>query len=150
MRDIIFFTLSLVVAFMLMVWLPQASPTIYSPPWVFLVLSYWVIKKPHIIGLSIVFLVSLFMDVMTGALMGVHALAMIVPMFVLLIVRPARLNALYQLLLMFLLVLVYQVVLVCVHGFMGVSPASYQYWLSPISAAVVWAVMVMPFKGSHR
>ena len=137
MRDIIFFTVSLLFAFMLMVWMPQAASTIYSPPWVFLVLSYWVIKKPGHVGLSIVFFASLLMDMMTGALLGVHAIAMIVPMSVLLIVRPARLNALYQLLLMFVLVLVYQMIVACVHGFMGASPVSYQYWLSPVSAVIV-------------
>lgn len=46
------------------------------PEWISLVLIYWVIALPHRIGVLWGFAVGLFQDVLTGAVLGQHALAM--------------------------------------------------------------------------
>ena len=46
------------------------------PEWLTLVLLYWVIALPHRIGVLWGFAVGLFQDVLTGAVLGQHALAL--------------------------------------------------------------------------
>lgn len=46
------------------------------PEWIALVLIYWVIALPHRIGVVWGFTVGLFHDVLSGAILGQHALAL--------------------------------------------------------------------------
>ncbi|MGE0384200.1 MAG: rod shape-determining protein MreD [Gammaproteobacteria bacterium] len=66
-------TLSFVVAFMLTA-LPLPSwASAWRPAWVAMVLVYWCIALPQRVGVVIAWVVGLFLDVLTGALLGQHA-----------------------------------------------------------------------------
>lgn len=52
------------------------------PLWITLVLIYWVIALPHRIGVFWGFAVGLFLDVLTGAVLGQHAVALAVVAYV--------------------------------------------------------------------
>lgn len=54
--------------------LPQAL-ALFRPEWVALAVVYWVIALPHRVGVFWGFSAGLFMDVLTGALLGQYALS---------------------------------------------------------------------------
>lgn len=55
--------------------LPEAA-SLGRPDWISLVLIYWVIALPHRVGVLWGFAVGLFQDVLTGAVLGQHAVAL--------------------------------------------------------------------------
>ena len=44
------------------------------PEWVFVILLFWVVSQPHYVGMCVAFLVGILMDLLTGTLLGQHAL----------------------------------------------------------------------------
>ena len=92
------------------------------------------------------------MDVMLGSPLGAHALALIIPIFVLLAFfkGAAHYKSWQQAILVAGLMLMYQLIFVCIYGFMGMSPASYHYFLSPLTAMLVWIFMVLLLKRAKK
>jgi rod shape-determining protein MreD len=54
----------------------------FRPQWVTLVLLYWVIALPHRVGVGSGFGVGIVLDVLTGTLLGQHALGLSIVTFV--------------------------------------------------------------------
>ena len=54
----------------------------FRPQWVTLVLLYWAIALPHRIGVGSGFLVGIVLDVLTGTLLGQHALGLTIVTFI--------------------------------------------------------------------
>ena len=48
----------------------------WRPAWVTLVLAYWVLALPHRVGVGVGWGLGLLLDVLTGALLGQHALSL--------------------------------------------------------------------------
>jgi rod shape-determining protein MreD len=53
----------------------------FRPYWVGLVLIYWSLETSDTINLGMAFVTGLVLDVMTGSLMGMHALSLVVLVF---------------------------------------------------------------------
>ena len=54
----------------------------FRPQWVTLVLLYWAIALPHRVGVGSGFLAGIVLDVLTGTLLGQHALGLSVVTFI--------------------------------------------------------------------
>ena len=52
------------------------------PAWLLLAMIYWTIALPHRIGVVWAALVGLFQDVLTGTVLGQHALAMVMVVYI--------------------------------------------------------------------
>ena len=50
------------------------SLNLFKPDWVALVLVYWVMAMPNRVGVLVGWLVGLFVDVLYGSLLGIHAM----------------------------------------------------------------------------
>ncbi len=48
---------------------------LFKPDWVALVLVYWVMAMPNRVGVLVGWLVGLFVDVLYGSLLGIHAMS---------------------------------------------------------------------------
>lgn len=69
---------SLILAMTLRI-LPLPEPWVaLNPDWIALVLIYWVIAFPERVGLGTAWITGLFADVLTGRMLGQHALAYVV------------------------------------------------------------------------
>ncbi|UTA48807.1 rod shape-determining protein MreD [Simiduia sp. 21SJ11W-1] len=66
----------LVVALLLAVW-PMGLFSQYRPAWVVLVCVYWILALPYRFGLGALCTVGLVQDVITGSLLGYHALSLV-------------------------------------------------------------------------
>lgn len=143
---------TIVVALMLSL-LPMPDWAMWArPAWVLMVLIYWSMALPHRVGVFTAWLTGLVVDLINGSLLGSHALAYVIVIF--LVTRLyARLN-MYPLLQqgfwVLFFVILYQSVLYCVHGFIGDLPASYLYWLSSLTTMLLWPWLFVLMRDCRR
>ena len=112
----------------------------WRPPWVTLVLIYWCLAVPERVGVGIGWLLGLLLDVMTGTLLGQHALALTLVAFIALRFhkRVRVLPLWHQGISVFLLVLLDRSIAVWVKGMQGVSTADGLALAPALASALLW------------
>lgn len=132
--------LTIVIALLLTVFpLPDwARP--YRPEFATLVLIYWCMALPSRVNIGIAWLTGLFIDVLTGALLGQHALALALVAFV--TVKLHKQIRVYprwqQSLSVFTLIALGELLIVWIKGITGESPQSWNYWAPSFTSALLW------------
>lgn len=132
--------LSFVLAFMLtLLPIPEyARP--FRPEWSALVLIYWCLALPERVGVGTAFVVGVLLDVMTGTLLGQHALGFSIIAYLTLVmhqrirVAPVRQQALTVL----VLLLLNQLLLLWIMGVTGYPPQSWTYWTASLTGTLLW------------
>ena len=101
---------------------------------------YWVVMFPGRFGVGLAWMMGILLDVLNGSLLGEHALAMTLAIFVILRIRTRFrfFPIIQQGLGIFGMVLVYQTVIFCIQGFLGHPPADSWYWLAPFTSMLLW------------
>jgi rod shape-determining protein MreD len=131
---------TIIAAFMLaMMPLPDWAQT-FRPDWVTLVLIYWTMALPASIGVTVAWLVGLMLDVSHGALLGQHALGLVLVIYVI-HAQHQRLRVaslLQQGIVIFFLLLLKQALVLWVSGIMGRAPDSWLYFMPSITSALFW------------
>lgn len=112
----------------------------YQPLWVAMVLIYWCLATPHIIGVGVAWLCGLLSDVVQGVLLGQHALsyALVAWLTLLLYQRIRLFPPLQQAATVFLLLSLNQAVQYLVLTVQGDSPSLWEYWLPALTSALLW------------
>jgi len=135
--------ITLVIALMLSVvplpdWL-QA----FRPDWLALALIYWAMMLPRTWSVGSAWIAGLFLDVAQGTLLGQHALALSIVVFI-----TVRMHLLMRVFPMsqltatvFSLLALYQFILFWVNGVVGIPVASIHYWAPVISGALLWPMV---------
>lgn len=119
--------------------LPEAVST-FRPQWVALILIYWCMALPERIGVGVGFVVGLLLDVLTGSLMGQHALGLSVVAFLTLKlhlrvrVMPLR----QQVFTIFILLLVERLLALWSTAAVGYPTPSLWYWITPVVGMLLW------------
>ena len=140
MRNWLVISISLLIAFILML-LPMPEWTVsLRPAWVLMVLIYWVMALPDTVNVGVAWLVGLIADLFTGTLFGEHALAYAVVAY--LVYRSYTQLRMYPIIQQGMAVLffvfVYQFILYCIQGFIGALPTSRLYWMSSLTSMFLW------------
>jgi rod shape-determining protein MreD len=112
----------------------------FRPEWVILVLVYWSLTMPQRVSVGIAFFVGLFMDLLTGTLLGEHAVIFVlITYFVVKFSTRIRLFPTWQqAATLFVLVLFYEGIQYWIHGLMGQLPGTWLYWLPSVTTALLW------------
>lgn len=121
--------------------LPMPDWTIWlRPAWVLLVLIYWSMDVPYQVNVGVAWTVGILLDVLTGTLLGEHALALTIVIYIVsrMHSRLHMFPLLQQSLSVFVLVLFYQFILYCVQGFIGQLPHGWLYWSSALTSMLLW------------
>jgi rod shape-determining protein MreD len=137
-RSIIY--LSLVVAVVLtLVPLPDALDLL-RPYWVALVLLYWCLETQDFISLGMVFMVGLALDLLTASLLGLHALSLVVMIYLATRFRARlRFFPVWQQALSVLALLVNdRIILLWIISLRGEPLPSLAFWLPPLVGAALW------------
>ena len=132
--------LTIVAAFMLaMMPLPDWAQA-FRPDWVTLTLIYWTMALPASIGVTIAWCIGLMLDVSHGALLGQHALGLVLVIyFIQLQHQRLRVASLVQqAIVIFILILIKQALVLWVSGIMGHAPDSWLYFMPSITSALFW------------
>ena len=132
--------LTFCIALMLMVLpLPEwARP--YRPQWVTLTLIYWTLAAPQRVGVGVGFLLGIALDVLSGTLLGQHALGLsLVAYATVKLHQRIRVFPLWQQSLVVLLLLVSDhLVTLWVMGATQDQPPGLSYWAIPPLSALLW------------
>ena len=114
------------------------------PDWAVLAIIYWSLMSPGRIGLLSAFFLGLLLDTLSGALLGQHALAMLVVSY--LVQRfhlRIRVFPIWQMSTTVLLLLaVYQFLLFWVDGVAGRTVAVAERWAPVLVGALLWPLIL--------
>ncbi|MEJ2384554.1 MAG: rod shape-determining protein MreD [Xanthomonadales bacterium] len=131
-------------------WLQSAWPY-----WVALTLIYWSLETQDRITLGLGFTVGLVLDLLTGSLLGLHALSLVIVIYLVNRFR-ARLRFFppwQQALSVFAILMNDRIILLWVISLRGDALPSLDFWLPPLVGTLVWPwlfVVLDRFRGSMR
>ncbi|MEX0606823.1 MAG: rod shape-determining protein MreD [Halofilum sp. (in: g-proteobacteria)] len=123
------------------------------PDWVTLVALYWAIALPERFGLAVAWFAGLLLDVSQGALLGQHALGVVlVTAIALRGHQRIRLSPLaQQAAFITLLLLLKQSVVLWISGLVGRAPENlWLYFASPFLALLFWPVVFVLLRDLRR
>lgn len=131
--------------------LPEWSLS-YRPQWVALILIYWCMALPERVGVGVGFTAGLLLDVLSGTLLGQHALGLSVVAFLALKlhlrirVMPLR----QQVFSIFILLLVERLLALWSTGAAGYPTPSLGYWITPIISMLLWPWIYLTLRRIRR
>jgi rod shape-determining protein MreD len=132
--------ISLAVAFaMALIPLPPMLDML-RPYWVALVLIYWCLETQGIVSLGLAFLLGLLLDLLTGSLLGLHALSLIIMVYLVSRFR-ARLRFFppwQQALSVLALLINDRIILIWIISLRGEPMPTLDFWLPPIIGTLLW------------
>lgn len=132
--------LSLLVALVLMILPLPDWAQIYRPNWMALVMIYWSMALPKHVGLWFAFFSGIILDTSLGTLLGQHTLALVLIITINLnFYQRIRVLALaQQAIYVFVLLLINQVVVAWVEGFLGRSTPLLAFFGAPFIGMLIW------------
>lgn len=125
---------------------------VYNPDWILLFLIYWNMAIPARIGVGFSWFVGVFADVLTGRMLGQHALAYAIIAFLCVrLHRQLRLYPLYQQALTVLVfLLLSQVVIFWTQNIKAHIPADPTYWYPSVVGALLWPPIFVTLRHVRR
>lgn len=119
--------------------LPEAL-ALFKPYWVALVVIYWALETHDMIGLGLAFLTGIVLDTLSGSLMGLHALSLVVMVF---LVQRFRSRLRFfppwqQALSVFGLLVNDRIILIWITMLLGEPMPIWKYWLPPLVGLALW------------
>lgn len=122
------------------------------PDFLVLVVLYWSIEQPRAGGLSLAFFGGLALDVVSGVVLGQHALALtlMAAWATNLRLRIRVFSILSQTLTIFALLTGYQFILFWIDGATGNPVTALSRWLAPVIGALFWPIIVGVMSKLHE
>jgi len=137
-RFIIVLSLTVALVLTLLPLPPWITP--YRPNWVALVLLYWCLALPERVSVGIGWSLGLILDVLSGTLLGQHALGLTIITFL-----AAKLHQRIRLfppwqqaLTVMLFLLLDQLLVLWVNGILGRPPHTWLYWAPSLTGMLLW------------
>jgi rod shape-determining protein MreD len=112
----------------------------FKPYWVALVVVYWSLETKDTISMGPAFLVGLVLDILTGSLMGMHALSLVIMVFLVQRFRSRlRFFPPWQQAFAVLGLLVNdRIILIWITVLLDEPIPTWKYWLAPLVGMVFW------------
>ena len=110
------------------------------PYWVALVLIYWCLETQGLVSLGLAFTTGLVLDLLTGSLLGLHALSLIVLVYLVTRFR-ARIRFFppwQQALSVFALLMNERIIVLWIMSLRGEPLPSLAFWLAPMVGTAIW------------
>lgn len=113
---------------------------IYRPDWIALILIYWSMALPKYVGLFTAFIIGLLVDSLLGALLGQHALALVLITYINLntYLRIRALSWIQQSLYVFSLLVISRFIIFWMDGIMGLTIPIQAIFSGPLIGMLVW------------
>ena len=122
------------------------------PDWAGLVLIYWCLALPDRVGVTTGWLTGLLVDLLTGTLLGQHALSLtVVAWLTLKFHQRVRLFPVWQqALTVLVLLIVHQLLALWVNRIIGLPGAPWYVWLPAVSGMLLWPLIFTLLRGLRR
>ncbi len=123
----------------------------FRPDWVTMTLIYWTMNLPRSYSVGWAWIIGLVLDVAQGTLLGQHALALTLVIYITVTFHlQMRQFPLLQLsLTVSAMLALYQFVLFWINGVAGVNTPTMTYWGPVISGSLLWPLLTMLFGGAR-
>lgn len=143
--------ISIIVALMLAIAPLPAWAGPFRPDWVAMILIYWCMNLPRSYGIGWAWIVGLVLDVAQGTLLGQHALALSLVIYVTVTfhLQMRQFPTLQLSITVCALLALYQFVLFWINGVAGVNAPAITYWGPVISGSLLWPLLTMLFGGAR-
>jgi len=138
---------------MMLTMMPLPGWTAYlRPEWITMVLIYWCLALPHRVGVGIGWIAGLLLDVIHGAVLGQYAMALAVIAYLTLYLHQRmRIYPLaQQALIVLMLLLLQQLLVIWVNGFLGAPSRGMQYWLPAFVSMLLWPWLFLILRDIRR
>jgi len=144
--------LTFITAFVLTIFPLPNWLNLLRPEWVAMTVIYWCIALPDRVGVIYAWIVGLLLDVLVGAVLGQHALALASVAYLSLRLHlRIRLFPLWQMALsVMLLVTLHQLITLWIKGYHGQGAQNWAYWLPSVSSMVLWPVVYSSLRFVRR
>ena len=144
--------LTLLVALVLMILPLPDWAQIYRPNWMALVMIYWSMALPKRVGLWFAFFSGIILDTSLGTLLGQHTLALvlIIAINVNFYQRIRVLALAQQAIYVFVLLLINQVLVAWVEGFLGRSTPLLAFFGAPFIGMLIWPWVFVVLRDIRR
>ena len=121
-----------------------AAVVAFRPDWVPLILIYWALVTPERFGLVTALWMGLAVDTLTSALLGQHALAMLVVVYLSLRFHlRIRVFPIWQMsMTVFAMLAIYEFVLFWVDGVAGRTVPYVERWAPVVMGALLWPLVL--------
>jgi rod shape-determining protein MreD len=142
------FTIALVLSVMpLPIWTQD-----FRPQWVTLALLYWCLALPHRVGVGSAWLLGVLQDVLSGTLLGQHALGLSVDAYIVVMLhRRIRIFPLWQQSLTILVLLLLERLLTLwVMGATGQPTPTLWYWVPALVGGLLWPWVFIVLRDVRR
>jgi rod shape-determining protein MreD len=140
---------TLLIAFMLMIMPLPATAGPFRPDWLAIMLVFWAMAVPRSYSVGIAWLIGIILDVAQGTLLGQHALALCVIVYITvkfhLLMRVFPLSQLTAT--VFALLALYQFLLFWINGVAGVTAPAVDYWGPVVSGTIIWPFLSIMLSG---
>ena len=135
--------LTIIVALLLtMMPLPRSIDS-FRPDWLALIMIFWAFSLPRSYGVGVAWIMGIILDVAQGALLGQHALALC--LIVYLTVKFHLLMRVFPLIQLtatvFALLALYQFLLFWINGVANVTAPPATYWGPVVSGTLLWPLL---------
>ena len=142
---------TIVLALILMIMPLPDWVEVFRPDWVALVLIYWAMMLPRTWSVGSAWITGLLLDVAQGTILGQHALALCLIVFV--TVRVHLLMRVFPMPQMtatvFALLALYQFILFWINGVAGIPAPAIAYWAPVIGGAIIWPAVSILLNGTR-
>lgn len=124
----------------------------FRPPWVALVLIYWCLALPERVGIGWAWCSGVLLDVLSGTLLGHHALGLSVMAFLVIQLhqRIRIFPLLQQSLSVLVLLLVERLLSLWVLGTTGQPTPRLWYWMPALIGAILWPWVYIVLRDVRR
>ena len=121
-----------------------AAVAAFRPDWVPLVMIYWALITPERFGLLTALWLGLALDTLSGALLGQHAIAMLVVVYLSLRFHlRIRVFPIWQMTMtVFAMLAIYEFVLFWVDGVAGRTVPYIERWAPVLTGALLWPLVL--------
>jgi rod shape-determining protein MreD len=121
----------------------------FRPDWVALTLIYWSITSPQTYSVGSAWVIGLLVDVAQGTLLGQHALALclIIYITVKFHLQLRQFPTLQLTATIFAMLALYQFILFWINGVAGVNTPAVSYWGPVISGMILWPLLSLLLGG---
>ena len=121
----------------------------FRPDWVAMTLIYWTMNLPRSYGVGWAWAIGLVLDVAQGTLLGQHALALSLVIYVTVTfhLQMRQFPTLQLSLTVCALLALYQFILFWINGVAGVNTPAVTYWGPVLSGSLLWPLLNLMFSG---
>lgn len=123
----------------------------WRPPFVLLLVIYWLLREPQRLGIIFAWLAGLMIDFLFGEILGQHALAMSVAAYLVITQqhRVRHFKIFHQCLIVAVVVLAYNVVLLSVKLLVEDIDIVLPLFYSVLSSALLWPILFATLQKIH-